>query len=493
MSTVTIPSELLIGGRWLPGLGRPLSSRNGVTGEPVWAGAGADRAQVAAAVQAARAAFPAWSELGFAGRLAVVEAFGRQLAEHGDALATMIARETGKPRWEARSEVAAMSGKLPIAARAHRERLAERTDAAGDAVLAVRHRPHGVIAVFGPYNFPGHLPNGHIVPALLAGNTVVHKPSERTPGVAAMIAALWSAAGIPDGVLGLVHGDREVGAALAGDPGIDGLFFTGSAETGHALHTLLAGQPHKLLALELGGNNPLVIGAVRDRRAAVYMALQSAFASAGQRCTCARRLIVPTGADGDRFIDELVAAAAAIRVGAWDDEPAPFMGGVIDVAAADRLLDTQAMLLARGGRALLAMRRLRPGSSLLSPGLVDVTDARDVPDEEHFGPLLQLYRARDLDHAIAIANRTRFGLAAGLLGDDEAEYRRFFRGVRAGVVNWNQPLTGASSAAPFGGIGASGNHRPSAYYAADACAYPVASLEAACCALPATLAPGLAA
>ena len=137
------------------------------------------------------------------------------------------------------------------------------------------------------------------------------------------------------------------------------------------------------------------------------------------------------------------------------------------------------------------MRKLKPGTAFLSPGIIDVTSVSDLPDEEHFGPLLQVIRYRDFDHAIAVANDTRFGLSAGLLGGSRSDYEAFRQRVRAGIVNWNRPLTGASSGAPFGGIGASGNHRPSAYYAADYCAYPVASLEADAPSLPETLSPGI--
>jgi succinylglutamic semialdehyde dehydrogenase len=187
----------------------------------------------------------------------------------------------------------------------------------------------------------------------------------------------------------------------------------------------------------------------------------------------------------------LVEVATHLKVGRFDAEPPPFMGAVISLAASARLLDAQSALLTRGAQTLLAMTPLETGTALLSPGILDVTEVADLPDVEHFGPLLQVIRCAGLDEAIEIANRTRYGLAAGLLSEDAGEYRRFERAIRAGIVNWNRPLTGASSAAPFGGIGASGNHRASAYYAADYCAYPQASLESPALSLPATLSPGL--
>jgi len=484
-------SDHLIGARWEPGSSGEWASRNPVTGAVAWQGRAAGAEQVAAAVGAARQAFEPWRDLGLDMRLAIVRRFGELLAVQADALAAAIGRETGKPRWEAAGEVQSMIGKIEISARAHAERTGARESEAAGVRSALRHRPHGVVAVLGPYNFPGHLPNGHIVPALIAGNTIVFKPSELAPGVARRTVELWQAAGLPAGVLNLVQGGRETGAALAAEPGLDGLLFTGSHAAGAALHRQLAGQPEKILALEMGGNNPLVVHDVADTDAAVYTILMSAFLSAGQRCTCARRLLVPAGAAGDALLARLVEASARLAVGRWDDEPQPFMGAVITPERADRLLAAQAALVARGAVPLLEMRSLATGTGLLGPGLLDVGAVAELPDEEHFGPLLQVRRPRDFEEALRWADATRFGLAAGLVSDDAALWERFWRAARAGVVNWNRPLTGASSAAPFGGVGWSGNHRPSAYYAADYCAYPVAGLEAPHPERPATLPPGL--
>ncbi|MEB2345016.1 MAG: succinylglutamate-semialdehyde dehydrogenase [Deltaproteobacteria bacterium] len=483
--------DQLVGGRWEPGTGAAFASLDPVTRAPVWQGRAAGPEQVAAAVAAARAAFEPWRELGLEARLAIVRRFGERLAARSEALAAAIGCETGKPRWEAAGEVQAMIAKIEHSARAQAERTGSRESEAAGVRAAVRHRPHGVLAVLGPYNFPGHLPNGHIVPALLAGNTVVFKPSELAPGVARDTLRLWQEAGLPPGVLGLAQGGRETGAALAGQPGVDGVLFTGSRAAGVALHRQLAGQPEKLLALEMGGNNPLVVYEVADRDAAVVTIVQSAFLSAGQRCTCARRLLVPAGPAGDALLARLVEVSERLAVGRWDDEPQPYMGALITPARAAQLLAVQAELVARGAVPLLAMRPLAPGTGLLAPGVLDVGAVAGLADEEHFGPLLLVARFQGFDDALRRAGATRFGLAAGLISDDPSAWERFWRGIRAGVVNWNRPLTGASSAAPFGGVGWSGNHRPSAYYAADSVAYPVAGLEAPHPTLPEVLPPGL--
>lgn len=480
-----------IAGSWQAGQGEALQSLDPVSQKVVWQGQGANAEQVDSAVKAARQAFAGWALQSLEARISVLEAFAAALKANADELARCIGEETGKPLWEATTEVTSMVNKVAISVQSYRERTGEKSGPLADATAVLRHKPHGVVAVFGPYNFPGHLPNGHIVPALLAGNTVVFKPSELTPKVAELTVKCWIEAGLPAGVLNLVQGARETGVALAANPGIDGLFFTGSSRTGNLLHQQFAGRPDKILALEMGGNNPLVVDEVKDLDAAVYTIIQSAFISAGQRCTCARRLLVPQGAWGDSLLKRLVEVCKTIAVGAFDQQPAPFMGSVISLAAAKALLDAQAQLLGNGGVSLLAMTQPQANAALLTPGIVDVTAVADRPDEEFFGPLLQVIRYSDFDAAIAEANNTQYGLAAGLLSDSHARYQYFWLQSRAGIVNWNKQLTGAASTAPFGGVGASGNHRASAYYAADYCAYPVASLETASLTLPATLTPGV--
>jgi succinylglutamic semialdehyde dehydrogenase len=446
------------------------TSTNPCTGDVIWRGTPGD---VPAAVAAARAALPGWALAPLDSRIAVVRAFKAVVDARAEDFATLIARETGKPLWETRTEVASVAAKVEISITAQAERAGEKAAEAGGVRQALRHKPHGVLAVLGPYNFPAHLPNGHIVPALLAGNTLVFKPSEQTPAVADFMADCWAAAGLPAGVLNLVHGAGETGRALAAAD-IDGLLFTGSAHVGAALARQFADTPHRILALEMGGNNPLVAWDVADTDAAAALVVQSAFLSAGQRCTNARRLIVGPGSAA--LIEAVAALTDRLIVGAPFDDPAPFMGPVISNAAADGLAHGWARL-ADSGRVIRPLLRPQADRPFLSPAIIDMTGC-EPSDDELFGPILQIIRVADFAAAMQAANATRFGLAAGLIGGDAALWQRFWAASRAGVVNWNRPTNGASSAAPFGGIGASGNHRPSAYYAADYCAFPVASLEA---------------
>jgi len=452
-----------------------LTSTNPATGENVWSGTIGD---APAEVAAARAAWPAWAAHSHAYRIEAIRRFANVVRTREAEFAELIARETGKPYWEARTEVGAVVNKVQISIDAYAERTPSRKmeGALGNRV-AVRHKPHGVLAVLGPYNFPAHLPNGHIVPALIAGNTVVFKPSEKTPATGEFLVQCFHEAGIPEGVVRLLIGGPDQGRALAGQPGIDGLLFTGSARAGMALHKQFAETPQKMLALELGGNNPLVVWDAKDIEAAAMIAVQSAYLTAGQRCTAARRLIVEEGKQ-DELIEAIAGLADRIIVDEPFADPQPFMGPVIDNLAADHVQEQWLNLMMKGAKPLRRLDRAFEERPYLTPALIDVTEAKDRPDEEIFGPVLQVVRVKDFDAAIDEANNTRFGLAASLVGGTPEMYDKFWANVRAGVINWNKPTNGAPSNAPFGGIGVSGNHRPSAFYAADYCAYPVTSSEA---------------
>lgn len=453
------------------------SSKNPATDEILWEGNAAAPQEIEAAVVSAEKALPSWSHLPLQERFHYLSEFSRLLKSSPQTFAETISKETGKPLWDSMGEVEGMINKAQYSYDSYLKRCEENSRPFPHALSITRHRPHGVVAVMGPYNFPAHLPNGHIMPALLAGNTIVFKPSDLTPLVAEITLALWEKAGLPKGVLNLIQGGKATGEALIHHPRIKGLYFTGSYQTGHFLSTLFGHQPHKILALELGGNNPLIVGDITNFEAAAYVIIQSAYLSSGQRCTCARRLIIPDNSLGDQLLDTLLTMINKITIGPYTQKPEPFMGPVISIAQAHNLLKSQEMLLAKGGKELNSMKLLEEGKPFLSPGLMDVTAISDLPDEEIFGPFLQVIRAKNFEESLTLANKTKYGLSAGLLSRSREEYSQFYREIEAGIVNWNVPLTGASSSAPFGGIKCSGNFRPSAFYAADYCAYPVASFE----------------
>ncbi len=472
-----VDGQQWIGGRWIEGQGAPFESISPSDGSVVWEGKAASGAQAVQAVTAAREAFPGWAETRLDDRMEACRRYATYLTERSDELAQLIAVENGKPLWEARSEVATCIAKVDASIDALLERRWTTTREMDQFLAVTRYRPLGVLFVLGPYNFPAHIPGGHFIPALLAGNTVVFKPSEQTPAVGQWIARAWQSVGLPRGVFNMVHGHAEVGAVATEDDRVDGVLFTGSYRVGAELHRRLAGRPDKMLALEMGGNNPLVVHAVSDLEGAAVTVVLSAYLTSGQRCTCARRLIVVGQSLHDALVDRLVALIPRLRVGLSLEDPPVFMGPLIHARAADAMEAAQAALVKAGGRPLVELRRDDRSPALVHPGLVSVDRQEQIDDCEHFGPLLTVQCVEDLDAAIRAANATQYGLSAGFLGDDVHDFHYFLHRIRAGVVNWNRQTTGASGRLPFGGVGRSGNYRPSGYFACDYCSYPVASLE----------------
>lgn len=487
---MTVQNTLYINNIWKQGRGNSFVSRNSATRQFIWQGFAASEKDVNEAILAARNAFETWGATTFEERVVFLERYSSILKESQDQLAEAISKEVGKPLWEAKSEVSAMVNKVSISIEAYQKRCHsfERDHPAGKAITI--HKPHGVMAILGPFNFPGHIPNGHIIPALLAGNTVVFKPSEMTPMVGELMIRHWEKSKLPPGVINLVQGGRETGQFLVRHREINGLLFTGSWSTGLILLESFARTPEKILALELGGNNPLIFDDVADIKAAAYATIQSAFLTSGQRCSCTRRLIVKLGKHGDEFINTLFEMTKRIKVGNYNDQPEPFMGPVISEHAASHLIAVQDALIKKGGRPLVHMNLKAVDTALLTPGIIDVTEIH-APDEEIFGPLLQVCRVENLDEAIQAANNTVYGLTAGLLSDSRENFQKFFQKIKAGVVSWNAPTTGSSSGAPFGGIKRSGNFRPSGFYAADYCSYPVAIIEGSTLTMPDKLLPGI--
>lgn len=497
-----IAGQLYIDGGWQSGRGfaavdnpsgyhKEWKSTSPCERQVIWEGVAADPTQVEAAVLAARAAWPRWQSQSSESRIAVARQYQAIVQEHAADLALLIAREAGKTLWEAKAEAASVAGKVDLAISAMQTRRDTQWEQTGHERVVTRYKSHGVLAVLGPFNFPAHLPNGHLVPALLAGNTLVFKPSELTPAVGQWLVAAWEQAGLPPGVLNLVHGGRETGGAIIQHPQIDGLLFTGSSTAGRYFHQQFAAHPQKILALELGGNNPLVVSQIQNVDAVVYQILLSAYITSGQRCTCARRLILVEDETTQNLLDQLTRRAAALDVGWYDQQPEPFMGSVISAAAGLQIQQFWQRLKGLGGQALLEPLSPAATPALVTPGLIDMTGVAGVPDEECFGPLLQVYRVANLQQAIELANATQYGLSAGLLTENLADWEPFIGQIRAGVVNLNRQTTGASGKLAFGGCGLSGNHRPSGYHAADYCSFPVASMESDELSLPVSRMPGM--
>ena len=490
MTLASKSGQHYINGQWVVGQGKPFVSTNPVDGAIIWHGSAATPDEVALASQAAHGALNNWDSLDLGKRINYLQQFAAEVEKNRNALTQLIALETGKPLWEATTETSAVIGKVQLSIAAQAERIIEKNTSTPEANACLRYKPHGVVAVLGAFNFPAHLSNGHIVPALLAGNTVIYKPSELTPAVAELIMQCWHASGIPKGVINCIQGDSGTGGSLL-NTDIQGVYFTGSYQTGKRINQLFSDRPEIILALEMGGNNPLIVDDVENMDAACYQTILSAFITAGQRCTCARRIFIKDNPQGSEFLAKLVNSSKKIKVGAFTETPEPFLGPVISHEHAMAHLHKQQQLTDAGGISLLTMSLLRENSGLLSPGIIDMTSVDNPPDEEIFAPFLQVYRYQQFDQALKMANQTQYGLAAGLLSDNAEHYQQFYHTIRAGLINWNRPTTGAAGSLPFGGVGRSGNHRPSAYFAADYCSYPVASMEQPLLHMPGQLLPGI--
>lgn len=485
------PSDL-IGGDWTLIDGDKLISTNPAhPAKVIWSGA--PRVQhVAQAVDAARRALPQWSNWTRDKRFDALRAYAELCRSRVDEIASLICDETGKALWDAKTEAGALAAKVDITLDQSETGGLQRVTGHEFQLTDTRNgrsmfRPHGVMAVIGPFNFPAHLPNGHIIPALAMGNTIVLKPSDKTPAVGQLLASLLhealTGAGAPEGVINLVQGGADVATALTTHDDIDGILFTGSWPVGRRILEANLDRPGRMVALEMGGNNPAVIMPDADLKQAAIECVRAAFISTGQRCTCTRRVIVHE-AVADKVIAAICKSASTLVVGDPKAEHPVFMGPIISEQARQAVIGSQQTFAREGGEVVLKSTPMDhpDGGWFLTPGVVRVDrfvpqDSGDAGcDIEVFGPLLRVSVVRDLDEAISQAGATQFGLAASIFTRDGEAMERFLREARAGCVNVNTGTAGASSKLPFGGLGHSGNHRPAGAFSLDYCAYPVASM-----------------
>jgi succinylglutamic semialdehyde dehydrogenase len=442
----------------------------------IWRG-GPVAGHVGEAVAAARRALPAWAGRAADERVALLRRWQEVTRRHAEDVAGLICDEMGKTMAEARFEAGALAGKVDVTLdEISLDRIREYEVAVTETRRGLcRFKPHGVMAVVGPFNFPAHLPNGHFVPALLAGNTVVLKPSEKTPGVGQKLAEMMHEAGAPPGVFNVVQGAGTTAAALVSHDDVDGILFTGSWPVGRRILEANLDRPGRIVALEMGGSNPAVVLADAPLRQAVIECARAAFATTGQRCTCTRRIIVERGV-ADRFVAAFCKVASTLVVGPGRSDAPVFMGPLVTAEAVAAVLDHQSALVKAGGRVLVEATAPEGPGRFVTPGVIEVDRFTLESDCEIFGPIVQIAVVDDLAEAMAQANATRYGLAAAIFTRDDAAYERFFAEMRAGCINRNTGTAGASSKLPFGGLGLSGNHRPAAAFAVDYCAYPIANM-----------------
>lgn len=447
------------------------------------------------AVAAAGEALKVWSRWPMERRVAVLRRFQALCAERKDAIGGLICDETGKALWDSMAEAGILGGKVDITLDESEQGGLQRVTGYDVPLTESRtgrcsFRPHGVMAVIGPYNFPAHLPNGHIVPALATGNTIIFKPSEKTPAVGQalveMLHEALEAEGAPSGVVNMVQGGPETAVKLTSHSGIDGILFTGSWPVGRKILENNLDHPGRIVALEMGGNNPTIVMPDAHMKQAAIEVARAAFITTGQRCTCTRRLVVHESI-ADRFTAAVCKIASSLVVAHPRSEHPVFMGPIISEQARDAVLAFQERLVSDGATSLLtgttrALDHDEGDGFYVTPAVLEVD--RFVADEsndagcdiEVFGPLLRVCRVGSLDEAIEQANATRFGLASSIFTTDTESQQRFLAEARAGCVNVNTGTAGASSKLPFGGLGLSGNHRPAGSFSLDYTAMPVASM-----------------
>ena len=431
--------------------------------------------EIDATVARARRGFERWRDASTETRLQTLERFATLAADAEDELSRLIAREVGKALWDARGEAKLLPAKVAVTLDDGLALVSAVQPAPG---ARATHHPRGVLAVLAPWNFPMHLANGHIVPALATGNAVILKPSELAPACGARMVSLFHEAGVPDDVLQIVQGDGNAGAALAEHPDVDGVLFTGSSATGRALQRATLHQPDKLLALEMGGHNAVLVCADAALDGAVAETALSIAASTGQRCTSARRLFLAQEL-ADAFLEKLVRVLSGLRIGS-PLETDTFMGPLIHAGAAEALARARADARALGAETLLAVEPDLP-PPYVGAGLVrwpSLAQRHPVQRDEVFAPWAQVYTVDDLDAAIAAMNDSDYGLAASVFSSSRETFEHCVGRIRVGCLNWNRATVGASGRLPFGGLGKSGNDRPAGVWSTLYCTTPQAHLEA---------------
>lgn len=433
------------------------------------------------ACEAAKRAYPSWAKLNFDERKRFLMRLKEVLESHKAELAEAISRDTGKPLWDATTEATAVIGKIDITVNFSSKLIVDEhiPNALPGVEGVIRYRSRGVMSVIGPFNFPAHLPNGHIIPALLAGNTVVFKPSEQTPFVGQIYAKIFEKAEFPAGVFNMVQGDGETGRKLVAHEFVDGVLFTGSYEVGLKIKQETLNHYWKILALEMGGKNATVVWDDADLDKAIYETLVGAYMTTGQRCSCTSRVILHDKI-ADEFTDRFYEAAKKLTIGHWKENP--FMGPLINEAAVEKYIRFQEIAKRENAESLMRGKTLdlKHKGYYVTPSinLVKGFDPASVYQKtEIFGPNVAVYRSSDFEHSLKIVNSTGFGLVMALFSKDRDLYEKALLEARVGLLNWNRTTNGASSRLPFGGMGKSGNDRPSAHFAIQYCTVPMASLE----------------
>ncbi len=464
-----------IHGAFTKSSGSDYCSVNPFTGDDVFRVSYGDGSEVHEAVESAYSAWLSWRSLGHEERAAHLRSLAVALQEREQDLAWAIASEMGKIYSEALTEARACVGKIKVTLEEAYPwvRPFEPEGLAG----ACHFKPYGVMAVIGPYNFPAHLANGHIIGALMTGNTVVFKPSSTTPLVGQVYAEAVEASSLPAGVVNVLHIRRSLGDELITHPKVRGILFTGSYEVGLHLKEKTLKDPWKILALEMGGKNCAIATSSASVEQVIYEVFTGAYLTTGQRCTGTARLLIDA-----KIAAPVIEGLVSLTKGLESGDPFgadTFMGPLANKSAVKSFLAAQ-----QQAKSNPRLKTLVPGQVLdhcrVSASLHLVEDYNSCDPflrEEVFGPALSIEVVASLEEAITRAQESDYGLSCSVFSAAREDFNTVLESVPCGIVNFNRATCGASGRLPFGGVGKSGNHRPAALFAPMSCAYPVAELR----------------
>lgn len=443
-----------IDGQWIPASsGRTFQRRNPADPDHlIGSFPASEAADVSAAVDALEKAAPEWAATAPERRAAILESAARQLESRADELVAELVAEEGKTTAEATMEVSRTPANLRFYAGEATRSTGSTYPAAGEGLVYTLREPVGIVAAITPWNFPFNIPSRKIGPALAAGNPVLFKPSEVTPLMGQRLVEALLAGGLPPAAIALVQGDGTAGAAVAAEPRVAAVTFTGSTPVGRSIHRAVG--PDRRVQLEMGGKNPVVVAEDADLDGAAALIIKGAFGLSGQACTGTSRVIA-VDAVHDELLDRVVAKAEALQVGPGD-QPGVAMGPLASAAQLDKFLHYVQAGVAEGATLRCGGTTVGERGFFVRPAVfADALPTMRIVAEEVFGPLIAFQRASSLDEAVALANATEYGLSASIVTSNLAAATHFAHRSRTGLVKINQPTTGMAMNAPFGGYKAS--------------------------------------
>jgi succinylglutamic semialdehyde dehydrogenase len=435
-------------------------------------------------IESAKKGYSTWKRTPLEQRLQVLSMLKQQFQQKKDEIAQAIALETGKPLWESATEANALAGKVDATINHSLKRIDTKSiqNVLPNTDGSVHFKPIGPCLIIGPFNFPCHLANGQILNALISGNSIIFKPSEKTCYSGQLLIECFHAAGFPPGVVNMIQGDGETASRLTKEKSIKGVFFTGSVEVGKKILSATHSDLSKLVALELGGKNTSIVHKDANLDYVMPELIKACFMTTGQRCV-STSLIPIHRSIAENFINKFHQITKKIIIDhPIEFEREPLMGPLIDQLSVDNYLNFMGMAKREGIEEIMRGKAIQKkfDGHYVSPSIHLAN--RSQMNKSHFltselfGPNCTFVTYDEIEEAIEIANGTEFGLAASIFTEDETIFELTKNEIEVGQYNWNRSTVGASSILPFGGVKNSGNYRPAAVSFIDSCVYPQSNL-----------------